>query len=207
MFRSRNQTISQKIKNMLWPKKGFQRPLFYLRERISRMSASTHALALGIACGAAASMTPFIGFHFFIAAFLAYLIGGNLFTSAIGTIIGNPWSFPFIWAADAYFGNLIVSQFGLEFWLANLQASIETDMPVVLFYKIIMGGLVLAVIMFPVAYGLAYWGIHSWRGHRLKKRAQKAALKAAQKEPIAPATVITPLPDANSPLINEETKS
>ena len=188
MFRSRNQSTSQKIKNMLWPKKGFQRPLIYLRERISRMSASTHALALGIACGAAASMTPFIGFHFFIAALLAYLIGGNLFTSAIGTIIGNPWSFPFIWAADAYLGNLIVSQFGLDLWLTNFASTIESDMPVVFFYKIVMGGLALAVIMFPIAYGLSYWGIHSWRGHRLKKRELKASLKAQPKDPIAPST-------------------
>lgn len=212
MFRSRNQSTSQKIKNMVWPKKGFQRPLFYLRERISRMSATTHALALGIACGAAASMTPFIGFHFFLAAFLAYLIGGNLFTSAIGTIIGNPWSFPLIWAADAYLGNLIVSQFGLDLWLANFASTVDSDMPVVLFYKIVMGGLALAIIMFPIAYGLSYWGIHSWRGHRLKKRELKAKLRAQQKEPMAPSAYApsaeTPIaPTQEIPPVNEEMKS
>lgn len=212
MFRSRNQSTSQKIKNMVWPKKGFQRPLFYLRERISRMSATTHALALGIACGAAASMTPFIGFHFFLAAFLAYLIGGNLFTSAIGTIIGNPWSFPLIWAADAYLGNLIVSQFGLDLWLANFASTVDSDMPVVLFYKIVMGGLALAIIMFPIAYGLSYWGIHSWRGHRLKKRELKATLRAQQKEPMAPSAYApsaeTPIaPTQEIPPVNEEMKS
>ena len=97
-------------------------------------------------------MTPFIGFHFFLAAFLAYLIGGNLLTSAIGTIVGNPWSFPFIWAADTYIGNGIVAQFSLDLWLN----SIETDVPVVFFYSLTIGGIVLAVATFPIFYGFAY---------------------------------------------------
>ena len=183
MFRSRNDGVSQKLKNFVWPKKGFQRSFIYLRERITRMSASTHSLALGLACGAAASMTPFIGFHFFLAAFLAYLIGGNLLTSAIGTIVGNPWSFPFIWAADTYIGNGIVTQFSLDLWLN----SIETDVPVVFFYSLTIGGIVLAITTFPIFYGFAYWGIASWRSHRVKKRAQKEAMRAEKQMPIAPA--------------------
>ena len=186
MFRSRDSRYSQKFKQMIWPKKGFQRSFYYLRERVSRMSGSTQALALGVACGAAASMTPFLGLHFIIAAVLAYLVRGNLFTSAIGTIVGNPWSFPLIWAADNYVGGLIINQFGLDNWLANMGANAGPDMPMAFFFKITIGGVVLAIVSFPIYYGLSYWGLASWRAHRARKKAAKAAALRAKQEPMAP---------------------
>ena len=186
MFRSRNSSYMQKIKNVLWPKKGFQRSFYYLRERVSRMSASTHALSLGIACGAAASMTPFLGLHFVIAALMAYMFRGNLFTSAIGTIIGNPWSFPLIWAADNYVGGWIIDQFGLEGWIASLAANAGPDMPMGFFFKVTIGGVVLAILSFPIYYGLSYWGLASWRAHRARRKQARLELKRQKQEPLAP---------------------
>ena len=93
----------------------------------------------------------------------------------------------FIWAADTYIGNGIVSQFGLDLWLTNFASTIETDVPVVFFYNLTIGGIVLAITMFPIFYGFAYWGIASWRSHRVKKRAQKEAMRAEKQMPIAPA--------------------
>ena len=73
-----------------------------------------------------------------------------------------------------------------------------------------MGGLALAVIMFPIAYGLSYWGIHSWRGHRLKKRELKASLKVQQNDHSA----VNSRPDGRgassqnqNPSVTEEMKS
>ena len=191
MFRSRNSSYMQKIKNVLWPKKGFQRSFYYLRERVSRMSASTHALSMGIACGAAASMTPFLGLHFIIAALMAYMFRGNLFTSAIGTVIGNPWSFPLIWAADNYVGGWIISQFGLEQSIASLGASAGPDMPMAFFFKVTIGGVVLAILSFPIYYGLSYWGLASWRAHRVRRKQARLEQKRSQlneykQEPLAP---------------------
>ena len=192
MFRSRNHSSWQKLKNFLWPKKGFQRSFYYLRERVSRMSASTHALSMGLACGAAASMTPFLGFHFILAAMLAYLLRGNLFTSAIGTVIGNPWSFPLIWAANSYVGNLVISQFGLEPWLSSLGASTGEDIPMLFFFRITIGGLVLSLVSFPVYYGLAYWGLASWRAHRMRKKMARRNAQAPKQEPVPPPTAVAP---------------
>lgn len=42
-------------------------------------------------------MTPFVGLHFIISAILAYVVRANILASAIGTAVGNPWTFPFIW--------------------------------------------------------------------------------------------------------------
>jgi len=42
-------------------------------------------------------MTPFVGLHFVLSAILAYVMRANILASAIGTAVGNPWTFPFIW--------------------------------------------------------------------------------------------------------------
>jgi len=50
------------------------------------------------------SFTPFLGLHFLLAALLAWLIGANILTSAMGTAIGNPWTFPVILPVTYYVG-------------------------------------------------------------------------------------------------------
>ena len=186
MFRSRNSSYMKKMQKILWPKKGFQRSFYYVRERLSRMSGSTHALSLGMACGAAASMTPFLGLHFIIAAVLAYLVRGNLFTSAIGTLVGNPWSVPLIWAADNYVGAFVIEQFGLGPWVAGLGGAAGPEMPMAFFFQITIGGVVLAIITFPIYYGSFYWLLAGWRRHRERKKALKRQQKAEKQEPRAP---------------------
>ena len=67
--------------------------------RLKRLQGTPYSIATGFACGVAISFTPFIGFHMILAALTAWLIRGNIIASAIGTIVGNPWTFPFIWLA------------------------------------------------------------------------------------------------------------
>jgi len=99
MFRRRNKPgWGARVREFLWPRGGWRRTGVYFFHRVKRLPGSPYSIAAGLACGAAVSFTPFIGLHFFIAALIAWSIGGNLFASAIGTAVGNPWSFPFIWA-------------------------------------------------------------------------------------------------------------
>lgn len=51
---------------------------------------------------------PFMGFHFVLAAFLAWILRGSIIASAIGTIIGNPWTFPFIWIGTYEIGKFFI---------------------------------------------------------------------------------------------------
>lgn len=78
--------------------------------KLSRLKGTPDSIAAGFACGAAISFTPFVGFHLLLAALSAWLIRGNLAASAIGTIVGNPWTFPFIWAAVLATGDLVLGQ-------------------------------------------------------------------------------------------------
>jgi len=92
------------MQDFVWPSSGWRRAANYLHHRLARIPGTSYAIAAGFASGVAASFTPFIGLHFVMAAFLAWLIRANIFTSAMGTIVGNPWTFPFIWTAVYYVG-------------------------------------------------------------------------------------------------------
>ena len=54
------------------------------------------------------SASPFIGMHLLIAALIAWIFGGNIIASAVGTWAGNPISFPFIWLTTFNLGHLIL---------------------------------------------------------------------------------------------------
>jgi uncharacterized protein (DUF2062 family) len=83
------------------PRSGWRRALEYMGHRIKRLPDSPHRIALGLAAGAFVTFSPYFGFHFFLAAFVAFLIRGNILASLIGTFVGNPITFPFI-AAISY---------------------------------------------------------------------------------------------------------
>ncbi|MBQ9271996.1 MAG: DUF2062 domain-containing protein [Alphaproteobacteria bacterium] len=76
--------------------------------QLKRLKGTPYSIAAGFACGVAISFTPFIGFHLILAAITAWLIRGNIVSSALGTIVGNPWTFPFIWIAVLSTGRFLL---------------------------------------------------------------------------------------------------
>ena len=99
MFRRRDpQPLLRRIKEVVWPRKGLHRSTKYIAHRLRRLPGTPYRIAAGFACGAAVSFTPFLGLHFVLAAVLCLVMRGSLLASAIGTAVGNPWTFPFIWA-------------------------------------------------------------------------------------------------------------
>lgn len=101
MFKRRDRRPRlQALREAIAPRKGWRRVIEYWRHRMQRLPDSPERIALGFACGVYASFTPFFGFHFVVAAALAWVIRANVFASAIGTFVGNPLTFPFIAAAS-----------------------------------------------------------------------------------------------------------
>lgn len=86
-----------RIRAWLWPRGGFQRTGRYVWRRIARIRATPHGIAAGFAAGAAVSFLPLPGLHFLLGATLAIATRGSVIASMIGTTLGNPWTFPFIW--------------------------------------------------------------------------------------------------------------
>jgi uncharacterized protein (DUF2062 family) len=89
---------------------GLSRAWRYIVHRMARLKASPHAIALGFAAGAFASFTPFIGLHFVLAGLLALALRASLLASAIGTIVGNPLTFPLIWLSTYNVGAALLGR-------------------------------------------------------------------------------------------------
>jgi uncharacterized protein (DUF2062 family) len=97
-----------RVKAFFWPRKSFWRSVRYYSKRVLRLTATPHAIAAGVAAGAFASFLPYLGFHFILAGVIAWCLRGNLIASALGTAVGNPITFPFIWATTLAAGRFIL---------------------------------------------------------------------------------------------------
>ena len=51
---------------------------------------------MGVSAGVFISFLPIPGFHFLLAALVAWCLAGNVVASALGTAFGNPLTFPVI---------------------------------------------------------------------------------------------------------------
>ncbi len=109
LFRPRHKpSFAAQLQRWLWPRRGIMRAWLYVWHRVTRISASPHVIAMGFAAGAFTSFTPFVGFHFIVAGLLAFIIGGNILASALGTAVGNPLTFPFIWLSTYNMGGFVL---------------------------------------------------------------------------------------------------
>lgn len=109
IFKRRNrENWRERFRVWLIPRRNYLRSFRYYWKRVLRLKATPHAIAAGVAAGAFASFTPFMGLHFILAFVLAWLLAGNMLAAALGTAIGNPLTFPAIWAATLGTGTAIL---------------------------------------------------------------------------------------------------
>ena len=80
-----------------------------ISEKLQNLHATTYEIAAGVACGVAVSFTPFVGFHSVLAMIMAFIIRASVAAALIGTLFGNPWTFPFIWAAVLFLGERLLN--------------------------------------------------------------------------------------------------
>jgi uncharacterized protein (DUF2062 family) len=100
----------ERFKLWLWPRVSWRRSALYYLKRILRLSGTPYAIAMGAAVGAAVAFTPFLGFHFILTFLVAWPLRGNMIAGAIGTCIGNPITYPFIWAGTYQVGHMLLNQ-------------------------------------------------------------------------------------------------
>lgn len=114
MFQRREpKTLFKKFCDFMWPSIGWQRSLLYVKHRVVRLSDSTHKVAGGLAIGVSISFTPLVGTHFIQAAGLSFFLRFNMLAAIIGTFVGNPWTFPFMWWISIVTGTHIFNALGL----------------------------------------------------------------------------------------------
>ena len=166
-----------KVKELLWPRKGFSRLYSYLVQRVLRMPGSAYSLACGFACGVAVSFTPLLGFHLLLALGLAYFIRGNMATALLGTLFGNPWTFPLIFVLLQAIGEGLIQYFGLTSLWAKPEAGDVYGQFLEYFIPMALGGVLMFILSWLVSFTICYWGIVSWREHRMKKRQKKQRME------------------------------
>lgn len=98
------QGLVKRVKDFIWPRKGFIRAWKYLAVRLSRMNTTPHGIAAGFASGAAVSFTPLLGLHILLASALAFVTRGSMIAAVLGTVIGNPVTFPLFFGTTYWVG-------------------------------------------------------------------------------------------------------
>jgi len=112
--------------------------------KITKIKDFPESVAVGMAWGVAVSFTPLLGFHLIICYLGTWLMKGNLIAATVGTIIGNPWTFPFIFYLDYKIGTTIFLsridyyEFKISFFVENFES---------LFYPTLLGSIPLAFVM------------------------------------------------------------
>ena len=130
--------------------KKFFRFLKLQKYKIIKIKDFPESVAIGVAWGVSVSFTPLLGFHLIICYLGTWLMRGNLIAATVGTIIGNPWTFPLIFYIDfklgSYFFDVInIEEFNFEFLINNFEK---------LFFPTLFGSIPFAIVSWFITYYL-----------------------------------------------------
>jgi uncharacterized protein (DUF2062 family) len=176
LFRRReSQTLMSRMRTAVWPRHSWSRSSRYFAKRVLRLSGSPHTVAAGVAAGVFASFTPFVGLHFIISFVLAFAIGGNMLAAGIGTFVGNPLTFPLIWASTYTIGNHILGQSD-AIALAEVhhhlaEKSLDALLPII--GPMLVGAVPLGIPVALVFYVIAFFGVRAFRDMRREQLAAR----------------------------------
>lgn len=181
LFRRRNRNPLAFLSALIWPQKGFYRGWLYLMMRILRLRSSDYSLAAGLSSGVAVSFTPFIGLHFLLAIVLAWLIRGNMIIAMIGTAIGNPWSFPLIWALIYSVGTSLLGKSPIEADISMISLDLFLEQPGQVLVSMLVGGGVIGIGAWIITFGLSYVFAGKLKNWLKKLRADRKRVLASKR--------------------------
>ncbi|MBO9418627.1 DUF2062 domain-containing protein [Labrenzia sp. R4_2] len=174
LFRRRNRpTHVERLRVAVWPRHSWARSTRYFGKRVLRLTATPHAIAIGFAAGAFASCTPLIGFHFLTAFALAWVLRGNMIASALGTSIGNPLTFPFIWAFTYKIGQWVLygqapdadpHAVHAQFQSSLFAKSLDSLLPMV--KPMFIGAVPMGLVLGTVSYFIVYKSVEVYQRRR-----------------------------------------
>ena len=187
--RRRKRSLRENVTYAVLPRTGWRRAANYFWKRVIRLSAAPHAVAAGAAAGAGVSFTPFIGFHFVLSFVVAFILRGNMLAAALGTAVGNPVTFPFIWGATHALGSWILSGGsdpiapgemahapGEEALAAGLmEAGLATLWPII--KPMLAGSLPLGLVAGLVTYVLVRSAVAGLQGRRAARLAHRRSIR------------------------------
>ena len=180
LFKSRQrQTLTGRLRLLAWPRRSFARSALYSAKRLYRLKASPHKIAVGCAAGVFASITPLIGVQMVMAGAIAIILRGSITAAMLGTLFGNPLSWPLIWGATYALGRTMIGSPGPA-EAAVINPTIDQFWPVL--YPMLLGSIPIGLASAAVSSGLVARGVDLMRqrntqgtlGHKLVELATPA---------------------------------
>lgn len=168
------------LREWIWPSMGIQAFLRLSEIRIKRYPRNRHRVVLGLAIGIFVSFLPFVGAHLLLVAFLCLLLRGQFIPGVIGTLVGNPWTFPIIWLWTYELGHFIlgnknVAVLPTEFSVTEVWSNLAFFWEMYL-WPMTVGGVPTGIVAAVVAYYLVTINMASYQMARskfLQKRKQE----------------------------------
>lgn len=209
VFKRRNRrSVLQVLRELLWPRGGWARAATYVSHRLRRLPDDPHRIARGVFAGVFVSFTPLFGFHWFLAALIAWATRGNILAALLATFAGNPLTTPLVAWSSVELGHWILGEpvgmslrevgdafgyAGAELW-ANAKAVFTADVTHwqrlgtffrTIFLPYLVGGIIPGLV---VSLGFYYVTIPIVRGYqklrevKLKERIERVRAAKARSE-------------------------
>ena len=133
-----------------------------------RLRGTPDEVAKGLTLGIVIGMTPTFGFQMAIALFFAWLLKENKIAALLGVWVTNPFTAPFIYAAQYETGRIIL---GMDRLSLPYELTFETfrNIGVDIMVPLCLGSLIHAVLLGFLTYALTLRFIPSLRMIRIKR--------------------------------------
>lgn len=88
--------------------KVVRKSIGYAKAQLAGLDGTPHAVGLGIAAGVFAAFLPIFGLQMLSAALMAHVVRASVGAAILGTFIGNPLTWPMMWAGSYGLGALLL---------------------------------------------------------------------------------------------------
>ena len=143
------------------------RILKFLKHKIFRLRDLPESISGGLAWGAAVSLTPLIGLHLFTCFLGTFIMRGNLVAATVGTIIGNPWTFPVFFFIEYKIGSIFYNVPVADFELTISYFFLNFDK---LFIPTLIGSIPLSIATWFITYNVSKYFLLKNSKKWLKKK-------------------------------------
>jgi len=185
MFRRRDRlTLSQRVRDFIWPRAGWWRASKYVVYRVRRLPGSPARIALGFACGAFVSFTPLFGLHYLLAIATAWLLRGSIVASFLGANLG--WFYPLVLVWTYELGTRIMGASGAAHLPSNAGPGELLRHPWSAFLPTMIGSVPVGLVIAAVSFAFAYWAIIGYRSLRQRRFARHVRTRRAGLEETPP---------------------
>lgn len=171
MFRRRDRlTLSQRVRDFVWPRAGWWRSSKYVVYRVRRLPGSPTRIALGFACGAFVSFTPLFGLHYVLAMAAAWLLRGSVVAAFLGANLG--WFYPLLLVSVYNLGTWIIGASGAVRLPPDVAPADLLHRPWSVFLPTMVGSIPIGLAIAATSFAFAYWIITGYRGLRHRRVVQ-----------------------------------